>query len=130
MFNFFIVSVDVTVPSDFSWVKLNAGQIGFFRVNYIADHWTAVASALAANVDSMSASDRWGVIDDSFSVAAAGLLSYSTALDLVQYVKKDTHPVPWNSASDKLTSISNLVYGTALYPGFRVSFISTLFVLF
>lgn len=121
---FMLTSVVITLPKGFSWVKLNAGQKGFFRVNYTAEHWNAISNVLNVNMNSMSASDRWGVIDDSFSLSAAGFLPYSTSLDLVQYVKKENHSVPWNAASDKLTSISNLVYSTALYPGFRVRFIN------
>lgn len=111
----------IELPTDFKWVKLNADQRGFFRVNYLPAHWNALATALIANVSSMSASDRYGVIDDSFSLSAAGSLPYSTSLELVQYVKNDRHPVPWSAASGKLSYISSLVYITNLYPGFRVS---------
>lgn len=111
----------IELPTDFKWVKLNADQRGFFRVNYLPGHWNALATALIANVSSMSASDRYGVIDDSFSLSAAGSLPYSTSLELVQYVKNDRHPVPWSAASGKLSYISSLVYITNLYPGFRVS---------
>jgi aminopeptidase N len=113
--------VTIELPTDFKWVKLNADQRGFFRVNYLPAHWNALATALIANVSSMSASDRYGVIDDSFSLSAAGSLPYSTSLELVQYVKNDRHPVPWSAASGKLSYISSLVYITNLYPGFRVS---------
>ncbi|XP_046631093.1 glutamyl aminopeptidase-like [Daphnia pulicaria] len=118
-------SVTIELPTDFKWVKLNADQRGFFRVNYLPAHWNALATALIANVSSMSASDRYGVIDDSFSLSAAGSLPYSTSLELVQYVKNDRHPVPWSAASGKLSYISSLVYITNLYPGFR-KFIITL----
>jgi len=117
-------SVTVKLPSDFTWVKLNAGQNGFYRVNYSADHWKALGTALLENNTVLTAADRWGVVDDVFSLAAAGTLSYSTALDTVKYIKKDRHPVPWVSALDKLASISSLLYSTNLYPGFRKFIIS------
>jgi aminopeptidase N len=116
--------VTIDLPADFKWVKLNADQRGYFRVNYLADHWSAIATALRENVTAMSASDRYGVIDDSFSLSAAGSLPYSTSLELVEYVKNDRHPVPWSTASAKLSSISSLIYITNLYPGFRVRTIS------
>ena len=124
-----------------TWIKLNAGQDGFFRVNYNAAHWEALRTALANNVSALDPADRWGLIDDAFSLAAAGSLSYETALAAAEFLKNDRHPVPWISASDvniifrsnclnkvefnflflqKLTSISSLVYSTSLYPGFRV----------
>lgn len=141
-FIFFLVTVKL--PSNFTWIKLNAGQNGFYRVNYLADHWKALGTALSNDhtvystqfttfsnpsiwvsiyvylFQVLTAADRWGVVDDVFSLAAAGSLSYSTALDTVKYIKKDRHPVPWVSALDKLASISNLLYSTNLYPGFRV----------
>lgn len=116
----------IELPSDFTWVKLNADQRGFFRVNYQPEHWNAIATALGNNVTAMNASDRWGVIDDSFSLSAAGSLPYSTSLELVQYVKNDRHPVPWSAASGKLSYISSLIYITNLYPGFRVSEVCSL----
>lgn len=33
-----------------SWIKLNAGQNGFFRVNYAPDDWQALAKALDDDV--------------------------------------------------------------------------------
>lgn len=122
------MAVTIDLPAGFTWVKLNANQRGFFRVNYISTHWNALATALGQNGSALQASDRWGVIDDSFSLSAAGSLPYSTSLDLVQYIKNDRHPVPWSAASGKLSYISSLIYITNLYPGFRV--ISALSILF
>ncbi|XP_057378962.1 glutamyl aminopeptidase-like [Daphnia carinata] len=118
-------SVTIELPNDVTWVKLNADQRGFFRVNYLPEHWNALAASLGKNVSAMKPSDRWGLIDDSFSLSAAGSLPYSTSLELVQYVKNDRHPVPWSAASGKLSYISSLIYITNLYPGFR-EFIITL----
>ncbi|KAI9551578.1 hypothetical protein GHT06_021911 [Daphnia sinensis] len=118
-------SVTIDLPSGFTWVKLNADQRGFFRVNYLPEHWNALAAALGNSVSAMKPGDRWGLIDDSFSLSAAGSLPYSTSLELVQYVKNDRHPVPWSAASGKLSYISSLIYITNLYPGFR-EFIITL----
>ena len=117
----------IKLPVGYSWVKLNAKQMGYFRINYLDEHWSALSNALLNDVSSMNASDRWGIIDDSFSLSAAGSLPYSTALDLIQYVKNERHPVPWKAASDKLSYISSLIYITNLYPGFRVNFTSYLF---
>jgi len=117
-------SVSINISNNSSWVKLNAGQYGFFRVNYPDNIWQSMISALVSNITVMSASDRWGIIDDSFSLAAAGILPYNTALSAAKFLKNDRHPTPWVSGSDKLTTISDLVYSTALYPGFRAYIIS------
>lgn len=68
----------------------------------------------------LSAADRWGIMDDAFSLAGAGSLAYDTAFDLAGYLEDERHPVPWISAADKFTEIYSLVYPTHLYPGFRV----------
>jgi len=113
-------SVTIDLPAGVTWFKLNADQQSFFRVNYDPQHWKALALALQNNLDALNPKDRWGVIDDSFSLSEAALLPYGTPLDLVQYVKNDRHPVPWSAASEKLSSISSLVYATDTYAGFRV----------
>lgn len=99
---------------------MNFGQHGFYRVNYLPDHWKALSTALITNHSALTPSDRWGLIDDIFSLAAAESAPYGTAMDLIQYIKADRHPVPWSSASSNLGSIQALVYNTNLYPGFRV----------
>lgn len=62
-----------------SWVKLNAGQYGFYRVNYPQPVWSRLAAACneTSSVTAMPAADLAGLLDDSFALAtvAAGPIS-------------------------------------------------------
>ena len=52
------------ISSDSTWFKLNAGQTGFYRVNYTVPQWQALVSHLA----SFTPSDRLGLISDAYAL--------------------------------------------------------------
>lgn len=64
------------------WVKLNADQLGFYRVNYPKRLWAALARGAARQeLDSI---DVAGLVEDSFALAEAGELSIKTHLELLR----------------------------------------------
>jgi puromycin-sensitive aminopeptidase len=71
------------------WLKLNAGQSTFCRVNYDTELATRLAAALAAG-SLPDATDRLGVLDDSFALARAGIGSTADALRLAAAYKSET----------------------------------------
>ena len=52
-FNFFSISVNVTIPAETEWFKINANQTGFYRVNYDAKDWKNFEQSLKKNVTVM-----------------------------------------------------------------------------
>lgn len=93
-----------------TWIKINNKQIGYYRVNYDNENWKALTSALIADVNSLSVSDRSHLLNDAFNLADATHLSYDIALDLTKYLDKETQHVPWATMSSKLITIKNLLY--------------------
>ena len=72
----------LTVPAAASsFLKLNAGQFGFFRVLYPDAEWNKLTKALKTNPDAMAPVDRAGLLDDAFNLARAGKLPYDKALN-------------------------------------------------
>ena len=65
------------------WFKLNIDQTGFFRVAYTNEQWRRLKTALAPG-GQLSASDRLGLISDSF---AAGRASYTSIVDSLRLVE-------------------------------------------
>lgn len=64
------------------WVKLNADQLGFYRVNYPKRLWATLARGTARReLDSV---DVAGLVEDSFALAEAGELSIKTHLELLR----------------------------------------------
>lgn len=62
------------------WLKLNAGQTGFFRVAYSAELW----APLAAAAPGLAPADRAGLVGDAFALAAAGAAPTAAALALLR----------------------------------------------
>ncbi|KAG7170009.1 glutamyl aminopeptidase-like [Homarus americanus] len=109
----------LTKPAGASWVKINVGQYGYYRVNYEASIWQDLVNLLQTNPQALSVTDRASLLDDGFNLAGAGLLPYDTALSLVAYMKQETHYIPWTTVASHLAKMGRLLRQTNAYPYFR-----------
>lgn len=109
----------INVDSSVEWVKFNKDQVGYYRVKYEDDMWKKLNEALEKSVDTMSVLDRAHLLNDVFSLAEGGLVPYSIALTMTQYLKNETNFVPWDVASSKLKGIRNLLFYTRYYKDFK-----------
>ncbi|XP_050744759.1 glutamyl aminopeptidase isoform X1 [Drosophila biarmipes] len=108
----------IELSGDSSWIKINTDQVGYYRVNYAAEQWGAITTALKASRETFSTADRAHLLNDADSLAAAGQLSYSVALDLISYLESEKDYVPWSVGTATLASLRNRVYYTDLYTNF------------
>ena len=74
-----VVAVPAPRPSD-DWFKVNAGQTGFYRVNYSRDDWQRLAPAISGR--ELPATDRLGIQNDAYALSRAGLLPVDQFLEL------------------------------------------------
>ena len=65
--------------------------------------------------------NRVQLLDDAFSLSHAGLLNYTTALELSTYLTEEIHLIPWLSFSDVISFINRQLRGTDIYDSFKVS---------
>lgn len=107
---------DVT-PGD--WVKFNADEQGFYRVNYEEDGWRQLSDALGEDPLSFSIMDRANLVDDAFSLASAGLVTYDIPLNLSRYLHKERDYAPWAAARGQFGALFNLLYTTDLFGSIR-----------
>lgn len=61
-------TVEFDLGKDATWIKFNAGQRGFYRVNYDPEGWDALIHVLHTNHTTLSAADRASLIDDVFTL--------------------------------------------------------------
>ncbi|KAJ8915223.1 hypothetical protein NQ315_015446 [Exocentrus adspersus] len=94
-------SLTVQKPGGASWLKFNYDQIGYYRVNYPVEVWRNLSSLY----DSFSVSDRTHLIEEAFSVAEAGQLSYEIPLELTTNIVDELDYTPWSVASSKLKGV-------------------------
>jgi len=62
------------------WIKMNPGQVGFYRTLYS----TEMLEELIPGIKSLSAVDRLGIENDLFALAVAG---YTTTVDFLKFVR-------------------------------------------
>ena len=103
-------------PNNTEWVKFNVGQYGFYRVNYPVDDWNKLANLLTNNPNVFSATDRASLLNDAFSLAESGHLSYDIPLKMTSYLSKETNLVPWETVYSKLLDLSKLLEFTPTFP--------------
>ncbi|XP_016947727.2 glutamyl aminopeptidase [Drosophila biarmipes] len=111
--------ITITVPSAVQWIKFNFDQVGYYRVNYDTDLWTALADQLVAQPSSFSAGDRASLLNDAFALADSTQLPYETAFELTRYLSKEADYVPWSVAASRLTSLKRTLYYTSSYAKYK-----------
>ncbi|XP_063847044.1 glutamyl aminopeptidase-like [Scylla paramamosain] len=114
----------VNKPPGSTWVKFNVAQYGYYRVNYDLTLWRDLIALLATNPEALSPPDRASLIDDAFNLASAGQLPYPTVLSLIAYLDRETHYIPWATASSHLDKMGRLLRRTEAYPNFRKYMVS------
>jgi aminopeptidase N len=96
------ISVDGKPP-----VKVNIGQTGYFRSRY--DDTTF--AALVVRINSFSASDQLGLLNDAWALGEAGITGVAGYLDLTKRMSADADSVVWR----RVIEISE--YVEILYAG-------------
>lgn len=82
-----------TLPSRPDWVVVNAGGHGFYRVRYAPE----LLNRLTANLhETLSAVERFNLVNDTWAAAQAGLVPMTTYLDLVRLFRDETDPNVWS----------------------------------
>jgi puromycin-sensitive aminopeptidase len=84
--------IRITLPAQPNWVVVNAGGHGCYRVRYSPD----LLSRLTANLnDTLSAVERFNLVNDTWAAAQAGLVPMTTYLDLLKLFREETDHNVW-----------------------------------
>ncbi|EDV23634.1 uncharacterized protein TRIADDRAFT_63982 [Trichoplax adhaerens] len=83
-----------------SWIKLNANQMGFYRVMYPIDNWNRLATALQSNLNVLLNTDRANLLDDAFTFALTKRLDITVPLSLTKYMSNEVDHLPWTVVSN------------------------------
>lgn len=85
-------SVDLETPVE--WVVVNAGGHGFYRVRYSGALLESLKAALATR---LSAVERFGLINDMWAAAQAGLASLTDYLELIALLSAEADVNVWTT---------------------------------
>jgi len=102
-------STTVNLGKKSDWVKMNAGQSGFYRVAYPAEMLEGLAGALRSRSLPYPIIDALGILSDSLALARAGYLQTSKVLDLLDAVKNEREYNIWTLIAGGLQSVEGLL---------------------
>ena len=122
-----IYSRSTTVPANSApkkftstdWIIVNIQQTGFYRVNYDISLWKMIIKQLKENFSIIHASNRAQLIDDSFHLARANLISFDTFFEIVVFMENETSYVPWESFYRAYSMLCRWLQGTNVFPKFQ-----------
>uniref|UniRef100_A0A4W5M6D6 Aminopeptidase n=1 Tax=Hucho hucho TaxID=62062 RepID=A0A4W5M6D6_9TELE len=84
----------VDVGEEVGWVKVNVDMAGYYLVHYDGSGWDDLIQLLKDNHTALSFMDRTHLIHNAFQLTTAGRLSLDKALDLIGYLRSESHTVP------------------------------------
>ena len=99
---------------DSDWVKVNAGQAGFYLAHYDEAGWKSLAKA----VESMSlpTMDRYGLQEDAYSLMRAGYLSVPGYLRFAGSFSRETNHYAWGGVLDGIAALADIFLGDPNVP--------------
>ncbi|PNF17921.1 hypothetical protein B7P43_G02198 [Cryptotermes secundus] len=112
-------SVSIEIPRNATWFKINYHQKGYYRVNYDTKSWEQFIELLKTDLTALDIPDRAHLLDDIFSLAEAGRVSYSLAMDMTRYLTSETEYIPWKVASTKFNKFDVLLTSSPSYAKLR-----------
>ena len=102
------------------WIIANIRSTGYYRVNYDLKNWQLLQQRLKSDHRIIDPINRAQLIDDAFVLAATKTIPYTLAFDLIRYLPKEEHYVPWASALRSLTYIGRMFSFTPNHGRFKV----------
>jgi hypothetical protein len=104
---------DAEAPAG-DWVKLNAGQAGFYLTHYDDAGWQALAKAVEAQA--VGSMDRYGLQEDAYSLMRAGYLSVPGYLRLAGAFSREENHYVWAGVVDGIAALTEIFVGDAQVP--------------
>uniref|UniRef100_A0A6A7G5G9 Aminopeptidase n=3 Tax=Hirondellea gigas TaxID=1518452 RepID=A0A6A7G5G9_9CRUS len=108
----------VTLPRSWndSWIKINYGHYGFFRVSYPDSLLQKLMDPISLQI--LPCIDRLGLQEDCFALAAAGKIPITSALEILKAYQSENDPNVVSSICSCLNSVRRLhsgqIYGDTI----------------
>ncbi|MDA1036275.1 MAG: M1 family metallopeptidase [Chloroflexi bacterium] len=108
----------IALPSSTGdWVKVNAGQTGFFRANYSADEWGRLTDAVRSK--QLPAVDRLGLQNDAYALMRSGRLPATVFLSLAEAFNGETDAPVWGDLASNLRGLEALLLDAPYVDSYR-----------
>lgn len=88
-------------------IKVNAGQSGFYRVNYAPEEWDRLRRAILAG--ELEVRDRLGLQHDAYALTHAGYVPATTFLELTSAYEGEDDATVWRTVAESLQGFETLI---------------------
>ena len=99
------------------WVKVNAGQTGFYRVSYAEQEAEMLRSAVERH--ELPAIDRLGIQNDAYALVRGGHLPATRFLSLAESYREEVDSSVWSDLSTNLRGLENLLLDQDYLQAYR-----------
>ena len=103
----------VDIP-EADWLKVNAGQAGFYLAHYDEAGWRGLAKAVEALA--VGPMDRYGLQEDAYSLMRAGYLSVPGYLNLAGSFSREENHYVWAGVADGIAALTEIFVGDPHVP--------------
>ncbi|XP_064471423.1 aminopeptidase N-like [Ornithodoros turicata] len=107
------------MPPKNRWVILNVKEAYLYKVNYDKTNWLLIISQLENDHKVIHENNRAQLIDDCLDFGRAGIIPYDLAFDLLEYLPKERHFLPWTSALANFQRLDPVLRHTKVYPKWK-----------
>ncbi|KAJ8921490.1 hypothetical protein NQ315_003108 [Exocentrus adspersus] len=96
----------IPYPTGAEWIVLNNHETAFYRVNYTAELWTALATALrAANFSGIPELNRAQITDDVLEYTKYSLMTFTQGFTVLEFLEYDDSYFSWYAVNTELTTL-------------------------
>ncbi|XP_077536164.1 aminopeptidase N-like [Haemaphysalis longicornis] len=106
-------------PKENHWLILNAQQAYYYKVNYDKSNWLLIVGQLQTDHKVIHEFNRAQLIDDALDLARAGQLEYNLAFEVLEYLPRERHHVPWRAAVTNFHKLDPVLRHTRTYPKWK-----------
>jgi aminopeptidase N len=96
-------------------IKLNTGDIGYYRVKYDP----ALFDQLKHAAPKLGVSDLMNLLSDTWALVEAGQLASTEYLDIASAVASDSNPAVWENIANRFASIDDLLVDEPVRASFQ-----------
>ena len=109
--------VNITLPDIPSWIKVNAQQTGFYRVNYANEEWDKLKEAVSSLA--LPATDRLGLQNDAYALMKAGYAPATQFLSMAEAYQNEDNATVWGDLSMNLRGLDLLLSDETYLPKYH-----------
>lgn len=108
------------LPDKNQWVIFNIKLAGLYKIKYDDHNYRLIVDTLnSEDFDTIDIINRAQLIDDAMDLAWVGKQDYGVALDMINYLRRESEYIPWKAALDNLRSVNRLLLRSPLYGVFK-----------